>query len=119
MKSSIKGNTKRNTAKVKSAKPKERKSGAELIAQERIKQMEAYGRDAEYDSTHNSNGQLVEGAAYILSQSFAYPGPSDDDCPNGWDSELWIKMLAKPEMERLIIAGALIAAEIDRLQHEQ
>ena len=33
-----------------------------------------------------------------------------------WDEDLWQKMCNKSYKDRLIIAGALIAAEIDRLQ---
>ena len=35
--------------------------------------------------------------------------------PEGWSFELFKKMCNKPYKERLVIAGALIAAEIDRL----
>lgn len=91
------------------------KTGIELIAEERKEQIEKHGRTIQWDVDKNDNGQLTEGAAYILSQSFSYPGPSDDDCPSGWDPDLWLKMLGKPEKERLIIVGALIAAELDRL----
>lgn len=37
--------------------------------------------------------------------------------PSFWDKALWKRMIEKPEKERLIIAGALIAAEIDRIQY--
>ena len=39
--------------------------------------------------------------------------------PNGWDQEIWEKMIRKPHQERLIIAGALIAAELDRLNYSK
>ena len=42
-----------------------------------------------------------------------------DEAPHGWDKELFEKMVDKPHIERLTIAGALIAAEIDRQIHEQ
>jgi len=35
--------------------------------------------------------------------------------PNGWDVDIYKKMRNKSYKERLIIAGALIAAELDRL----
>jgi hypothetical protein len=36
--------------------------------------------------------------------------------PLNWEKTWWQRMCDKPFSERLIIAGALIAAEIDRLQ---
>lgn len=35
--------------------------------------------------------------------------------PTGWDKSIWAKMCSKSYKERLIMAGALIAAELDRL----
>ncbi len=35
--------------------------------------------------------------------------------PAGWDKQIWEHMLKKKHKQRLIIAGALIAAEIDRI----
>jgi hypothetical protein len=88
------------------------KSGIELIAQERQEQVEKHGRTIDKDVRLNTNGQLSV-AAGILSQMFI---PDNMDLiPIGWDESIWNKMLCKPYKERLIIAGALIAAEIDRL----
>jgi len=39
--------------------------------------------------------------------------------PEGWNEERWNKMLNKSDERRLVIAGALIAAEIDRLNYTQ
>jgi len=40
---------------------------------------------------------------------------AEDHCPQGWDESYFAKLLDKPYKERLVIAGALIAVEIDRL----
>ncbi len=39
--------------------------------------------------------------------------------PEGWNKELHNKMMNKPYKDRLIIAGALIAAEIDRINRKK
>lgn len=38
--------------------------------------------------------------------------------PENWDKAIFDKMISKPWKQRLIIAGALIAAEIDRIQNQ-
>lgn len=35
--------------------------------------------------------------------------------PNNWEVPLWEKMISKNYESRVVIAGALLAAEIDRL----
>ena len=35
--------------------------------------------------------------------------------PKNWDVQIWKKMLRKNRRDRLIIVGALVAAEIDRM----
>ena len=90
-------------------------SGAELIAIERQEQIEKHGRTVEEDVRFNTKGQLSV-AAGILSQKFI---PDNMDLiPKEWNEIIWNNMLRKPYKERLIIAGALIAAEIDRLNAE-
>lgn len=91
-----------------------KKTGIELIALERQEQINKHGRSVEFDVEHNPNGELSCGAG-ILSQAFI---PKNLPLiPNGWDERLWDKMLNKSYRKRLIIAGALIAAEIDRIQY--
>jgi len=89
-----------------------KKSGIELIAEERREQLEKHGRTIDYDLKNNQFGQLSLAAEYLITE--------DPHCelqqPHGWSETLWKKMKSKTELERLIIAGALIAAEIDRLQ---
>lgn len=40
-------------------------------------------------------------------------------CPKGWDATIYQKMINKDKMQRCVIAGALIAAEIDRINYPQ
>lgn len=89
------------------------KTGIELIAQERKEQIDKHGRTVERDVAINSNHQLVKAVISMLESNG--PRGMERNCPKGWDSVLWKKIVGKPYQERLIIAGALIAAEIDRL----
>lgn len=94
------------------------KTGIELIAQERDKHPVKHGRTIADDVKYNKEMQLAHGAEALISKEWSYGFNNDEDlnqCPSGWDYEIWIKMYCKPYKQRLIIAGALIAAEIDRL----
>ena len=94
----------------------EKKTGIELIVQERQEQIEKHGRTIEYDFKANNHYQLSQAAGLL---SHLDPEEFGDNmeacCPIGWDINLWTKMMSKPYKERLVIAGALCAAEIDRL----
>ena len=102
-------------------------SGAiELIAAERQRQMEREGWTPEHDDVEHQSGELAAAAcAYALA-----PGSRQRMEPNGdpripdvwpWEPEWW-KPKWTPRTGRegrireLVIAGALLAAEIDRLQ---
>lgn len=87
--------------------------GVVHIAIERAEQINSLGRTVELDVKNNDGQQLAQ-AASVLSYPFHY-AQDNDDIPEGWDRDLFLKMWNKPMKERLIIAGALIAAEIDRL----
>lgn len=91
------------------------KTGLELIAQERVEQIHKHGRSITNDMQHNHNGQLALGAEMLLAASHE-EGIDSASYPDGWDHDICQHMLSKPYKERLIIAGALIAAELDRLQ---
>ena len=93
------------------------KTGIELIAAERQEQITKHKRTIIYGLNLNGLNQLSIGASRLVQ-----PESTLSDmvlCPKNWDYELWERMLKKPYKDRLIIAGALIAAEIDRLQAEQ
>ncbi len=93
------------------------KTGIQLIAQERKEQIEKHGRTVEGDMLLNRNDELTTAARALLSNST--PRTRFSHMPVSWNDDVCIKMSKKAYKERLIIAGALIAAEIDRLQHAE
>lgn len=86
------------------------KTGIELIAEERQEQITKHGRTIERDIDQNSDGELIVAAIGAINGN-------DASFPAGWDLVFVQKICDKGVKERLIIAGALIAAEIDRLQN--
>ena len=108
------------------------KTGIELIADERQEQIEKHGRSIEDDVLYNDGKYVIEGKDFEEPQLPNAAGllllTDHEDIlrpqllegyfiPYGWNKEIWLKMLNKPYKDRLIIAGALIAAELDRLQY--
>ncbi len=92
-----------------------KKTGIESIAAERQEQIEKHHRTVEKDAKENDCYQLIHAARTILIEP---QGRQDKFWPPlDWDGQRWKHMMAKSYKDRLIIAGALIAAEIDRLQH--
>lgn len=89
-------------------------TGIDLIAKERKEQIEKHGRTIEQDVMYNDNEQLAIGAEMLLAVEHEV-GIDSESFPYGWDKETCNYMLSKSYKERLIIAGALIAAELDRL----
>ena len=92
------------------------KNGIELIAEERQRQIEVEGWTAEHDKQHDFSQLAFAAAAYALPD---YCKTKDFKRTHlwPWDSRAW-----KPSDDRvkeLTKAGALIAAEIDRLQNEK
>lgn len=93
---------------------KEPKPGADLIAAERDRQVEAEGYSPEHDDRHKPEEFTMAAIAYALPEwmRWTYKG----DC-EWWPFE---KDSFKPSpddrMRELVKAGALIAAEIDRIQ---
>ena len=104
-------------------------NGVGLIAWERLRQQTAEGWTPEHDDIEHQAGELASAAvAYALA-----PGSAQRMEPNGdprvpdawpWDPEWW-KPKWTPAASRdgrireLVKAGALIAAEIDRLQRAE
>ena len=85
-------------------------TGADLIKEERTRQIEKEGWTAKHDSTHEP-GELVQAAVcYALHDKIENP-PFEDTYQFPWGKEWW-----KPSdyIRNLVKAGALIAAEIDR-----
>ena len=112
------------------------KNGVELIAEERKRQKEEKGWTPEHDSQH-SNGELSMAAACYAAPKKIYCSKSsgenhlimEDPFPFQYrisgrvamESDTWVyymtkdKKEGKSRLEQLTIAGALVAAEIDRL----
>lgn len=99
--------------------------GAELVAAERQRQMTAEGWTPDHDDEHAS-GELVQAAkAYAHAAQMAASGDAGafDSIPwmegVGWPWDIrWFKPSENP-IGNLVKAGALIAAEIDRLQRRE
>lgn len=85
-----------------------RKTGVELIAEERHEQLVKHEYTVESDRATNTRGQLASAAAALITEDLSF-------VPKDWNEELVDYMVTKGYLDRLIIAGALIAAEIDRI----
>ncbi len=82
--------------------------GALLIANERDEQIIKHGFSAEKDTEFYNNAELVQAALFSLHpEIFAFPG--------NWNVIYKDKIINKNLLDRYKVAGALIAAEIDRL----
>lgn len=94
------------------------KTGIELIAQERQEQLTKHGRTVESDVENNNYSQLSNAAKILIDQPVHVDYDEEtyvDVVPFKWDEKLFTKMKHKSYLDRLIISGALIAAEIDRI----
>lgn len=96
-----------------------KQTGVELIAKERQRQIEKEGWSADHDDTH-AGGELAHaGAAYARAAAMQANGHAPriphDLWP--WGSEWW--KASEDPVRNLVKAGALIAAEIDRLRRNQ
>lgn len=99
--------------------------GVELIAQERFRQKEEEGFDAEHDAEHTDGALAIAAACYVTDETKAMvlidnPGPLGRGAPEYLDAWPWYPKWDKrgkdDRITLLIKAGALIAAEIDRLK---
>jgi len=90
-------------------------SGADRIAVERRRQLDVEGFDSERDSKY-TRGELAKAAVTYILFNYSW----------GWNAyknwwpwlATWWKPDNKDKARNLIKAGALIAAEIDRIQRE-
>lgn len=96
------------------------KTGIELIAGERQRQIDKYGFTGEHHANHPEwydKGQLLYAASSLI--PFSINGYFGDrrlpKKPENWDADWWSKLLRKPHTERLIIAATFVAAELDRI----
>lgn len=84
-----------------------KKTGIELIAQERQEQIEKHGWDVSHDASYGHN-ELVKASLFAIN-------PEQFEWPFYWQEKFRGKIQRKTKIERLAVAGAFIAAEIDRL----
>ena len=94
------------------------KTGIELIAEERQRQIGSEGWTPEHDAMDNSGGELAMAAACYAFDAVALPTiDAKGFIYNNWPwSRKWWKPTPCDTIRQLVKAGALIAAEIDRLQ---
>jgi hypothetical protein len=102
-------------------------NGIDLIVAERKRQIEKEKFDSTHDSQHESKELAWAAVCYAAPEPIyrcELPfGPRagytfTDPWPDWWDPE-WDKREKHSDIRRLVIAGALIAAEIDRLLNEE
>ena len=105
------------------------KTGIELIAEERQRQIEVEGYSAQHDSQHNVSEFVYAAISYVESAKVGVNcmeiGNNDENeimrrkiemgrnYPFGWDFK------PSTNVRDLVKAGALIAAAIDRLQSQK
>tara|TARA_R110002020_G_C16314529_1_gene774165 strand:- start:4211 stop:4588 length:378 start_codon:yes stop_codon:yes gene_type:complete len=87
------------------------KTGIELIAEEREEQIVKHGWDLKNDQDYGRE-ELIKAALFCIDQTRF-------EWPYYWTEEFRQKILSKTRIDQLKVAGALIAAEIDRLSSYQ
>lgn len=83
------------------------KTGAKLIKKERKEQIEIHGFSIEQDQDYTKN-ELIKAALFAIN-------PNQFEWPYDWDNEFRTSIMNKQLLDRLVVAGAFIAAEIDRM----
>lgn len=86
-------------------------TGAELIAEERKRQVEKEGYTAKNDDKQSKRELARAAACYAID----HVNPTQLGFGWPWDRQCW-KPTPDDPVRQLVKAGALIAAEIDRLQ---
>jgi hypothetical protein len=99
------------------------KTGVELIAQERKRQIESEGWSLEHDKQHDE-GQLADAAAvYAMDEgtrSYLDISWGNDEWLNIWPFELEsLKIKPEDRIKELTKAGAQIASENERLNSSE
>jgi len=103
------------------------KTGIELIIEERQRQIDKEGWDSEHDDSHTSMCLATASASYALHVASNHADVHESwkeilkECSNKvWPfDEQWFKPTPEDPIKQLVKAGALIVAEIDRLQRDQ
>jgi hypothetical protein len=97
-------------------------TGVELIAAERKRQVEVEGWTPEHDDEHEAGEIALAASCYALDfqdRRMILFGQECDitDYLWPWESRWW-KPTPEDRIRELVKAGALVAAEIDRLQRQ-
>jgi hypothetical protein len=89
-------------------------TGVELIAAERKRQIEQEGWTPEHDDAHSRREMQAAAECYM---AYGCNARWQSQAPMLWPwDDKWWKPSYSDEIRNLVKAGALIAAEIDRLQ---
>lgn len=102
--------------------------GVKLIAVERAEQIQKHGWSLKQDAVTKNHYQLSQAASLLcwvdpedVGGVCVSTGPKGDVydfshcCPSDWDELVFNKMMNKPYDHRIKVAGALLAAELDRI----
>jgi broad specificity phosphatase PhoE len=90
-------------------------TGVQLIAAERREQIMKHRRTVLNDHKTNTNNELGLAAMRLIMQ-VSSKNVNLPSWPEHWDKKICAKMDAKTDFEKMVIAGALIAADVDRRQ---
>lgn len=94
------------------------KTAIELIDDERSRQIVVEGWSPGHDDSHDCGEMAMAAAAYALPDD--YRGCCDPDAPLHWPwAAEWWKPSPDDRIRELVKAGALIVAEIERLQRQE
>ncbi len=90
-----------------------------LISKERTRQIEKEGWTPEHDDEHEGEELAIAAYHYAMPESHRITH-CETDVPMHWPWEnKWWKPNPKDRIKELVKAGALIVAEIERLQREE
>lgn len=92
-------------------------TGIERISKERAEHFSKHGWTLEHDMEHERGGSLAHLAGELTHGEAAKIGLPWGECEGVHEhlEDAAENIMRKPRIERLVVAGALIAAEIDRL----
>jgi len=90
-------------------------NGIELIAAERARQVEVEGFSTASDKFHRNSELALLACYYAMPGELELRTMPEMFFPPNWRLD-WAKRDGKSRIQQLVCAGALIAAEIDRLQ---
>jgi hypothetical protein len=95
------------------------KTGIELIAEERQRQIQEEGWSAEHDDKYKENELAKAAGCYAVTPGLMDEIKFGNRTPSLWPfSAKWWRPSPANRIRELQKAGALIAAEIDRIQRE-